>query len=297
MPPAEAGPHPGRCWNPWETASIHAVGTARPGLLAAAPVTSSRPKDIWRSGWRVGKQAALVVEDGAGALPGRRVGAKRCLATVGCGVRWRACANEGTLASTDQSRLHRFSSSLIGSVRGSASNQCWAGRSCLPFSLLLEGSVTMGYTLQDPRTIRLSSALQQLLEEVTAAVNKLDKIRPLSPALALRLREALLPDRIVASLNMEGIVATRRQTLSVMDAMRVKESVGSGEKEIFNTLKADEFVHDLVHRGESMSEALIRKVNGLLLNGLRPDAGIFRPGDVTLLGARYVPPPGIAVPG
>ena len=33
----------------------------------------------------------------------------------------------------------------------------------------------MDYTLQDPRTIRLSSALQQLLGEVTAAVDKLDR--------------------------------------------------------------------------------------------------------------------------
>ena len=95
---------------------------------------------------------------------------------------------------------------------------------------------------------------------------------------------------------MEGIVATRRQTLSVMDAMRVQESAGAGEKEIFNALKADEFVQDLVERGESISESLIRQVNELLLNGLRQDAGIFRPGDVTLLGAKYVPPPGPAVP-
>ena len=154
----------------------------------------------------------------------------------------------------------------------------------------------MDYTLQDPRTIRLSSALHQLLGEVTAAVDKLNRIRPLSPDLALRLREALLPDRLVASLNMEGIVATRRQTLSVMDAMRVQESVGAGEKEIFNALKADEFVQDLVEHGESISESLIRQVNELLLNHLRPDAGIFRPGDVTLLGAKHVPPPGPAVP-
>ena len=154
----------------------------------------------------------------------------------------------------------------------------------------------MDYTLQDPRTIRLSSALQQLLGEVTAAVDKLNTIRPLSPDLALRLREALLPDRIVASLNMEGIVATRRQTLSVMDAMRVQESVGAGEKEIFNALKADEFVQDFVDHGESISESLIRHVNELLLNDLRQDAGIFRPGDVTLLGVKYVPPPGPAVP-
>ena len=104
----------------------------------------------------------------------------------------------------------------------------------------------MDYALQDPRLIQVSTSTQQLLTEVTTAVDRLNKIRPLSPGLALRLREALLPDRVVASLNMEGIVATRRQTLAVMDAMRVQESIGAGEKEIYNALKADEFVHDAV---------------------------------------------------
>lgn len=155
----------------------------------------------------------------------------------------------------------------------------------------------MDYTLQDPRNIQLSTAVQQLLSEVTTSVDSLNKIRPLPPDVAARLREALLPDRVVASLNMEGIVATRRQTLAVMDAMRVHESVGAGEKEIVNALQADEFVHDAVQRGDQLSESLIREINRLLLHELREDAGAFRPGDVTLLGAKYTPPPGPAVPG
>ena len=154
----------------------------------------------------------------------------------------------------------------------------------------------MDYELQDPRSIQLTTAVQQLLTEVTTAVTNLNKIRPLAPDLAARLREALLPDRVVASLNMEGIIATRRQTLAVMDAMRVQESVGAGEKEVYNALKADEFIHDAVERGEALSESTIREINRLLLSGLRADGGAFRPGDVTLLGAKYTPPPGPAVP-
>jgi Fic family protein len=157
-------------------------------------------------------------------------------------------------------------------------------------------NVPMGHQLQDPRNIYLSTAVQQLLGEVSTAVDNLNKIRPLSPEIAARLREALLPDRVVASLNMEGIIATRRQTLAVMDAMRVHESIGGGEREVFNALKADEFVHDSVENGEPLSEAMIREINALLLQGLRPDAGTFRVGDVTVLGAKYTPPLGVAVP-
>ena len=50
---------------------------------------------------------------------------------------------------------------------------------------------------------------------------------------------------------MEGINATRRQTLMVMDAMRLRESIGKGQREIENTLLADEFITDAVDRGAS----------------------------------------------
>ena len=33
VPSPEADPHPGRRWNPWEIASIHAVDSARSGPL------------------------------------------------------------------------------------------------------------------------------------------------------------------------------------------------------------------------------------------------------------------------
>ena len=115
----------------------------------------------------------------------------------------------------------------------------------------------MDIPLQDPRALPLGGSTQQLLSQVSSAIESVNAHRPLKPELALKLRESLLPDRIVASLNMEGIVATRRQTLAVMDAMRVQEAVGHGEREIFNALKADEFIHDAVDRGIELSEQLI----------------------------------------
>ena len=41
---AEAGPHPGRCWNPWQTASMRTVDTARTGLLRVRASRLRRPK-------------------------------------------------------------------------------------------------------------------------------------------------------------------------------------------------------------------------------------------------------------
>lgn len=144
--------------------------------------------------------------------------------------------------------------------------------------------------LQDPRKIVLSGSNQELLAQVSAASASINSRRPFSPEIGTRLRDALLPDRIVASLNMEGIVATRRQTLGVMDAMRIHESAGRGEQEILNALKADEFVNEAEADGTPLDERFVRELNRLLLLDLRDDAGAYRAGDVQLPGAPFPPP-------
>jgi len=143
--------------------------------------------------------------------------------------------------------------------------------------------------LQDIGTISLGPTTRELLTQVTAAVEELNQLRPFDPEVAQRIRLSLLPDRIVATLNMEGIVATRRQTLAVMDALRVHESIGRGELEIANTLRADEFVNDAVERGERLDERFIREIHSLLLDQIHAESGKFRAGNVELPGAAFEP--------
>lgn len=145
-------------------------------------------------------------------------------------------------------------------------------------------------TLQDPSKIVLSGPNQELLSQVSSAISRVNTHRPFGRELESRLRESLLPDRIVASLNMEGIVAIRRQTLGVMDALRINEGVGHGEIEIRNALAADEFVHHAIQEGIPLGEQLLRETNRLLLLELRDDAGSFRKGEVKLPGAPFEPP-------
>jgi Fic family protein len=150
--------------------------------------------------------------------------------------------------------------------------------------------------LQDPKTIDLAPSTRDLLAQVTAGIEELNRSWPFTAEVAHRIRMALLPDRIVASLNMEGIIATRRQTLAVMDAMRINESIGRGEQEIYNTLKADELVHDAVESGILLTEQIIREINRLLMEELRADNGQFRVGQVDLPGAPQQPPAAGDVP-
>lgn len=144
--------------------------------------------------------------------------------------------------------------------------------------------------IQDPKSMKVDGPNRDLLAQVSIAIQELEPFRPFSPDVESRIRAALLPDRVVASLNMEGVVATRRQTLDVMDAMRLQESVGRGQQEIANALKADEFICDAVGKGVVLSEGLIREINRLLLEGVVTEAGQFRNRVVELPGAPFAPP-------
>jgi Fic family protein len=150
--------------------------------------------------------------------------------------------------------------------------------------------------LQDPTHISLSGPNQELLSQVWTALDRIRPHRPFSSELESRLRDTLLPDRIVATLNMEGIVATRRQTLAVMDAMRINEAIRQSEIEIRNALEADAFVNEAVRTEIPLNTAFLREVNRLLLREIRGDAGEFRRGPVELPGAPFQPPAAGDVP-
>ena len=84
----------------------------------------------------------------------------------------------------------------------------------------------MDYTLQDPRTmgdsaVRSSSCCSARSRQQSTKLYGL-YLQTLPFGFA---KLYFQTGCVSASLNMEGIVATRRQTLSVMDAMRVQESV------------------------------------------------------------------------
>ena len=150
--------------------------------------------------------------------------------------------------------------------------------------------------IQDPLAIVLGGAAAAVVEEVAAAQKRLEEVRPFSTEATERLQRAMLPERIVATLNMEGIRATQRQTLAIMDAMRVRDLREQGEVEVANALRADEFVQDLVEREVELTEQVPRRINGLLLEGIEGEAGRFRRGPVELPGAPMVPPAWTDVP-
>jgi len=141
-----------------------------------------------------------------------------------------------------------------------------------------------------PNTIELKAETINLLDEVTASIAALNESRPFGDEVESRILREFLPDRVTASLNIEGIAVTRRQTLIMMDAMTLTNNSSKLERELLNALKADEYVYDLSKNEKTLTPNTVRQINQLLQEDILESAGSYRDKNVEISGARFQPP-------
>lgn len=150
--------------------------------------------------------------------------------------------------------------------------------------------------MQKPSEITVSPATKSMIEAVDESIQSLASHQPFSEEVNTKIKTAFLPDRVTASLNIEGIKVTRRQTLLMMDAMKLSENDNKAEQEIYNALKADEFVYELALSGQLLTSQAIRQVNRIIEKEINPTAGDFRKHNVEITGAQFQPPAHTEVP-
>ncbi|SEQ56413.1 Fic family protein [Faunimonas pinastri] len=150
--------------------------------------------------------------------------------------------------------------------------------------------------IQLPQDIQFSPETLNLLDEVQSAIAEISSIRPFDPEVNSRISTEFLPDRVTASLNIEGISVSRRQTLLMMDAMTLSENSSKAEQEVYNALKADEFVFDLALSGQSLTSSAVREINRILQDRVLKTAGTYRQQNVEITGAAFQPPDHTSVP-
>lgn len=146
------------------------------------------------------------------------------------------------------------------------------------------------HKITPPKDISVSGEVAALLQQIDENVQRLNERRPFDKQIETEIRKEFLPDRVTATLNIEGIAATRRQTLAIMDAMVLSQNAAKEDQEILNALKADEFVYEQYESGADLDPSMIREVNKLLLDGVRGEAGSFRTVGVEISGASFRPP-------
>lgn len=136
-----------------------------------------------------------------------------------------------------------------------------------------------------------------ILNELDTLKAKLDSLRPL-PAAALRnLRDDLVLRWTYHSNAIEGNTLTLMETKVVLEGITVGGKLLREHFEAINHRNAIFYVEDIVRKAEPLSEWQIRNLHRLVLKNIDDDnAGAYRKLNVTIAGARHVPPDMLLVP-
>ena len=97
--------------------------------------------------------------------------------------------------------------------------------------------------IQEVNSIRLDADTRNLLDEVDTSLESVNSRRPFSPDVQNKIATAFLPDRVTASLNMEGIAVTRRQTLATGGVTSLEQSLGGASRAGLRT-RSRKLAHD-----------------------------------------------------
>lgn len=126
---------------------------------------------------------------------------------------------------------------------------------------------------------------------------RLDALRPLPPAALRNLHEALVLRWTYHSNAIEGNTLTLMETKVVLEGITVGGKLLREHFEAINHRDAILYVEDIARRAEPLSEWQIRNLHRLVLRQIDDDnAGRYRQLNVTIAGARHLPPDMLQVP-
>jgi len=121
---------------------------------------------------------------------------------------------------------------------------------------------------------------------------RLDSLRPLPPALVVRLKEQLAIEYTYNSNAIEGNTLTLRETRLV-----IEEGITVGGKSMVEVLEARNhpeairFVESLVAARSEIDEDAVIRLHKLVMLNVAEDAGRYRTTGVRITGAVFTPPP------
>lgn len=140
-------------------------------------------------------------------------------------------------------------------------------------------------------------AMSDDFDDLDALKARLDSLRPL-PAAALRnLHDELVLRWTYNSNAIEGNTLTLLETKVVLEGITVGGKLLREHFEAINHRDAILYVEDVARKAEPLSEWQIRNLHRLVLKQIDDDnAGIYRRHNVTIAGARHVPPDMLLVP-
>lgn len=135
------------------------------------------------------------------------------------------------------------------------------------------------------------------LNDLDLLKTRLDALRPLPQAALRNLHEELVLRWTYHSNAIEGNTLTLMETKVVLEGITVGGKLLREHFEAVNHRDAILYVEDVVRRDEPLTEWQIRNLHRLVLKQIDDEnAGVYRKLNVTIAGARHVPPDMLVVP-
>jgi Fic family protein len=139
---------------------------------------------------------------------------------------------------------------------------------------------------------------QRLYERIFKKKRFLDSKRPLPKAILKRLREEMDPEFIYNSNAIEGNTLTLNETRLVLAVgVTIKGKPLKDHLEVTNHLEALDYVYNLSKGKSDITVEHLLKMHQIVLKGIEKEfSGRYRPGQVRILGANFVPPNALKIP-
>jgi len=145
----------------------------------------------------------------------------------------------------------------------------------------------------DGRSLRyggIPEVLKGLVRKTDAWRDELARRRPLTEGELKRLRDAFMIDYTHASTAIEGNTLTLSETALVLGGMTIGKKPLKDHLEAIGHRDAFCYLEEVVRRGESVSERLVKELHALVLADQPQDRGVYRRIPVFIVGAVHVPP-------
>src|SRR5699024_303673 len=130
-----------------------------------------------------------------------------------------------------------------------------------------------------------------LFERINKKKTELDAKRPLPKHTLKSLQEKLLLEWTYHSNAIEGNTLTMKETKVVLEGITIGGKTLREHLEVINHRDAIQYVEEIVHGKEVLSEWQIKNIHRLVLKGIDDiHAGVYRSEQVFISGAKHIPP-------
>ena len=128
-----------------------------------------------------------------------------------------------------------------------------------------------------------------VLADIKQKLERLNKLRPLTPGEVKRLQEEFMVEFTYNSNAIEGNTLTLKETAMVLEGMTIDQKPLKDHLEAVGHRDAFLYIEEIADKDEALDEFVIKKIHSLVLVNQPEDKGVFRKIPVRIMGAYTQP--------